>query len=257
MTDVTEQRADARRNRAAILNAAETLLAARGMSTTLDEIARSADVGAGTVYRHFPTKDALFSVVFTRRIDRLTEQVNLALTRDDPASALREFLGFAMADALRNQWLCLAMSEQQQWHENARSCLKERLTGRFAELVERAQAAEAIRNDIDSSVAFAAIPAYVAMVTALGPNPPDQQVEAVEALLWDGLRAAPAPRTKRKSIRNESRPDVEDRNETPGHCRMCGGSLASASTGRPARYCSSACRQRAHRRRAATGTPSG
>lgn len=255
MTHVTEQRADARRNRAAILHAAETLLAARGMATTLDEIARSADVGAGTVYRHFPTKDALFAVVFTRRLDRLTEQVDLALTRKDPASALREYLSFAMADARRNQWLCLAMNQQEQWHETARSCLKERLTDRFAELVERAQAAGVIRNDIDASAAFAIVPAYVAMVNALGPNPPDQQVESMETLLWDGLCAPSTGGTKRNSIiRNESRAIEPKHNETPSRCQMCGTPLAIAGTGRPARYCSSACRQRAHRQRGASAT---
>ena len=55
-------RADARRNRARVLEAAEAVFAANGLSTPVEEIARHAGVGVGTVYRHFPTKEALFEV---------------------------------------------------------------------------------------------------------------------------------------------------------------------------------------------------
>ena len=60
MPDASALRADARRNREAVLDAARTAFAAEGLSVPLDEIARRAGVGPGTLYRHFPTKEALF-----------------------------------------------------------------------------------------------------------------------------------------------------------------------------------------------------
>ena len=61
-------RADARRNRARVLEAARAVFAEEGLAVPLDEIAARAGVGAGTVYRHFPTKEALFEAVVTDRI---------------------------------------------------------------------------------------------------------------------------------------------------------------------------------------------
>nr|WP_246597997.1 TetR/AcrR family transcriptional regulator [Nocardia tengchongensis] len=65
-------RADARRNRALVLAAAQRALAEGGLAVSLAEVARRAGVGAGTVYRHFPTKTALLEAVMQQRIDRLT-----------------------------------------------------------------------------------------------------------------------------------------------------------------------------------------
>lgn len=65
-------RADARRNRERVLAAAQEAFAAEGISVPLDEIARRAGVGAGTVYRHFPTKEALFAAAIVDRVDRMT-----------------------------------------------------------------------------------------------------------------------------------------------------------------------------------------
>src|SRR5215472_3500974 len=67
-------RADAQRNRARVLQAARRAFAAEGVSVPLDEIARRAGVGAGTVYRHFPSKEALFEAVVHDRLRQLTEE---------------------------------------------------------------------------------------------------------------------------------------------------------------------------------------
>ena len=63
-------RADAARNRARVLEVAYETFAAEGLSVPIDEIARRAGVGAGTVYRHFPTKEALFPAVIDDRVRR-------------------------------------------------------------------------------------------------------------------------------------------------------------------------------------------
>lgn len=85
-------RADAARNRARLLEVAYETFAAEGLSVPIDEIARRAGVGAGTVYRHFPTKEALFQAVIAERIRGVVEEGRSLLTEADPAEAIFMFL---------------------------------------------------------------------------------------------------------------------------------------------------------------------
>ena len=66
-------RADAQRNRARLLEVAQTVFAEQGTSASIDEIARRAGVGVGTLYRHFPTKDALFEAIVVARVEGQVE----------------------------------------------------------------------------------------------------------------------------------------------------------------------------------------
>jgi AcrR family transcriptional regulator len=85
-------RADAARNRARVLEVAYETFAAEGLSVPIDEIARRAGVGAGTIYRHFPTKEALFQSVIQDRIERLVDDGYALLESDGPGEALFAFL---------------------------------------------------------------------------------------------------------------------------------------------------------------------
>ncbi len=85
-------RADAVRNRARVLEVAYETFAAEGLSVPIDEIARRAGVGAGTVYRHFPTKDALFQAVIEDRMQHLVDDGYALLKSDAPGEALFAFL---------------------------------------------------------------------------------------------------------------------------------------------------------------------
>ncbi|MFV8054153.1 TetR/AcrR family transcriptional regulator [Mycobacterium sp. 48b] len=85
-------RADAARNRARVLEVAYETFAADGLSVPIDEIARRAGVGAGTVYRHFPTKEALFQAVIAERIRSVVEEGRTLLAEADPADAMFIFL---------------------------------------------------------------------------------------------------------------------------------------------------------------------
>lgn len=85
-------RADAARNRARLLEVAYETFAAEGLSVPIDEIARRAGVGAGTVYRHFPTKEALFQAVIAERIRGVVEEGRSLLAEADPAEAIFIFL---------------------------------------------------------------------------------------------------------------------------------------------------------------------
>jgi len=85
-------RADAARNRAAILETAYEVFAEQGLAVPIDEIARRAGVGAGTVYRHFPTKDALFRAIVVDRVERMVEHAEGLAAEREPGEALFAFL---------------------------------------------------------------------------------------------------------------------------------------------------------------------
>lgn len=80
------QRADARRNRARILDAAEEVFAAKGQSASTEEIARLAGVAIGTVFRHFPTKQDLLTAIIKQLLTRLTDDINALIDQDDPTA---------------------------------------------------------------------------------------------------------------------------------------------------------------------------
>jgi AcrR family transcriptional regulator len=85
-------RADAARNRERVLEVAYETFAAEGLSVPVDEIARRAGVGAGTVYRHFPTKEALFNAVVKDRMQHLVHSGYVLLESAGPGEALFAFL---------------------------------------------------------------------------------------------------------------------------------------------------------------------
>jgi AcrR family transcriptional regulator len=85
-------RADAARNRARVLEVAYETFASEGLSVPIDEIARRAGVGAGTVYRHFPTKEALFTAIIEDQLQRLVDDGYALLKSDRPGEAIFTFL---------------------------------------------------------------------------------------------------------------------------------------------------------------------
>ena len=85
-------RSDAERNRAHLIEVAKAVFANEGAGATLDQVAREADVGIGTLYRHFPTRDALVEAVYRQEVEELiTAAAELAKVRD-PLEALRAWL---------------------------------------------------------------------------------------------------------------------------------------------------------------------
>ena len=86
MSEVLEKplRADARRNRAKVLAAARAVFAEQGVDAQIDDVAKRADVGVGTVYRHFPTKDALLNALTDEVFDVIAAHAREMLELDDP-----------------------------------------------------------------------------------------------------------------------------------------------------------------------------
>jgi AcrR family transcriptional regulator len=84
---VAKQRIDAVRNRQRVLDAAEEVLAVHGLSARMDEIARHAGVGVGTLYRHFPTKEVLYQAILLARVQRLLQEAEQLQQSGDPGTA--------------------------------------------------------------------------------------------------------------------------------------------------------------------------
>jgi AcrR family transcriptional regulator len=85
-------RADARRNREAIVTAADDLFRTQGMALQMDEVAQRAGLGVGTVYRHFPTKEALTVELVVHRAETVINRAEQAMETQDPAFAIRGFI---------------------------------------------------------------------------------------------------------------------------------------------------------------------
>ncbi len=142
-------RADARRNRARVLAAAQEAFAAEGLAVPLDEIARRAGVGAGTVYRHFPTKEALFEAVVADRLEALAGEGRAALREPDPGPAFYGFLGRMLADAQQKKDLADALAGAGIDLRTSTQSAAADLQKQLGELLARAQREGAVRRDID------------------------------------------------------------------------------------------------------------
>src|SRR5215469_7455920 len=104
------QRADARRNRARILQVAFGAFAAEGLSVPVAEIARRAGVGTGTVSRHFPTKQALFEAILLDRTELLAGQAARLAAAADPGEAFFEFFALVIAEGAANLGMAQALA---------------------------------------------------------------------------------------------------------------------------------------------------
>src|SRR5947208_4174498 len=140
------QRADARRNRERVLAAARRQFATHGLEAQVDDIAREADVGVGTVYRHFPTKEALLEALAADRFTRLAEWAREALQAPDGWQGFCGFLRRSAELGANDRLLSEAMAERQAFQGAQRE--KDELMEATAALVERAQATGELRPDI-------------------------------------------------------------------------------------------------------------
>src|ERR1700754_1113732 len=85
-------RADGLRNRERVLEAAKAIFSAGGADASLEAVARHAGVGIGTLYRHFPTREALFEAVYRREVGQLVDLADQLKTEPAPTQALRRWL---------------------------------------------------------------------------------------------------------------------------------------------------------------------
>jgi len=141
-------RADARRNRARVLEAAEAVFAARGISASTEEIAHRAGVGIGTVFRHFPTKEALLEAILLERVARLGETARSLATAADPGAALFDLFTHMVEEAATKKTYVEALADAALDSRIARSRAGQEAVQALGALLDRAQEAGAVRDDI-------------------------------------------------------------------------------------------------------------
>jgi len=183
-------RADARRNRDRLLEAARTAFAAEGLSVPLDEIARRAGVGPGTLYRHFPAKEALFEAVLHDRIQRLADEARALRSAPDAGAALLGFIDRLIAEAALKRDLVDALASVGTDLNAGLAETGAQLRSEIHHLLVRAQRGGAIRDDIGIADLMAIL---AGMLFALQRRSGDQaDPRRAVAVLRDGLRATPA-----------------------------------------------------------------
>ncbi len=179
-------RADARRNHERVLAAAEELFSEHGAKTSLEEIARRAGVGVGTVYRHFPTKEALIAAVVGEMQRGLLEATQVALADPDAGAALKTLLVKVADIHSRRRLLAEEMSNHVTTIVDG-SMVKDTFRSAVNEIVRRAQDVGAIRPDIGPGD-VAVLMAGIAHATSLTFDIDPMLRHRYLAIMLDGLR---------------------------------------------------------------------
>jgi AcrR family transcriptional regulator len=188
------QRSDARRNRERVLLAAADVLSASGLKAPVEEIARRAGVGVGTVCRNFPTKQAMVDAVLTDLYEKLLQDALDGLANPDAGQAFEAFVVVLSAFQARHRALAEQMATDMQ-PPVAMSAVRERLWTAISELVARAQTAGTVRSDIgpaDVAMMLSGVAHATALAGDLQPVLSDRYLR----IILDGLRptgASPLP----------------------------------------------------------------
>ncbi|MFF7943282.1 TetR/AcrR family transcriptional regulator [Nocardia gamkensis] len=188
MTSARPLRADARRNRDRLLEVAVRAFSHEGPEVTLEAIAREAGVGIGTLYRHFPTREALIDAAYRNELARLCDSVDDLLTALPPDQALRtwmdRFVDYmtakrGMGDALR----ALIASGGNPFSES-----RDRLTAAVATLLRAGASAGTLRSDVEPEDVLVGL-SGVSLATENAER--REQAGRLLDLLVDGLRPRP------------------------------------------------------------------
>jgi AcrR family transcriptional regulator len=141
-------RADAVRNRERVLEAAKAVFSAGGPDASLEAVARRAGVGIGTLYRHFPTREALFEAVYRREVEQLGELAEQLKGEAAPVDALRRWLRSNVEFVATKKGMSAALALAAHGSSELYAYSFDRLTKAVGALLDRAVAAEEIRSDI-------------------------------------------------------------------------------------------------------------
>src|SRR4051794_37030188 len=181
-------RTDAQRNRDRIVAAAREAFAEEGLDVGVEQIARRAGVGMGTLYRRFPTKESLVQAIFEQRIDDLEPVIERALAGADPWAGFVDVLMATVAQHAEDRGF-LQMVVLRLGPGVVPNDVRRRFFAPLEELLARAQRAGAVRADIVA----ADLPAIARMAaaSALAPGDPGRDCRRHVGLLLDGLRIQP------------------------------------------------------------------
>ena len=179
-------RADAQRNYTRLLEAASAAFVEHGADdVSLEEIARRAGVGIGTLYRHFPTRQALLEAVYIDQVESLSARAEELLTSDSPADALAEWLrAMVKFSSTKRSMTSALLTTLGTDSELLSSCVKQ-IKGAAEALLARAQQAGVARPDADAKDLIRLVHA---VTIATEKTPDTGQADRMLALILDGLR---------------------------------------------------------------------
>jgi len=141
-------RSDAIRNRERLLEAAAAVFSAGGPDASLEAVAKRAGVGIGTLYRHFPTREALFEAVYRHEVDQLAELAEQLGREADPVEALRRWLRANVRLVATKKGMVAALALAALGPSDLFAYSHDRLKKAIGSLLDRAIAAGDIRSDI-------------------------------------------------------------------------------------------------------------
>ena len=145
---VRKPRADAARNRERLLETAAEIFADGGPDASLEAVAKRAGVGIGTLYRHFPTREALFEAVYRREVDQLGELADRLAKDAEPVEALRRWLHANVRLVATKKGMAAALALAAHRPSELHAYSADRLTKAAGSLIDRAAKAGDIRADI-------------------------------------------------------------------------------------------------------------
>ena len=189
MTAARPLRADAERNRRRIVDAAKRLFAERGVAVSVEDIAAAAGVGIGTFYRRFPDRESLVEAVFATKLERATESARAALEVEDPWEGFRTFVTSVARMHARDRGLNDILLSSDRGRERV-AAFRETIQPLAAQLLERAKAAGALREDVslfDIAMLHQAVAAIAEITRDVSPD----YFERTLTLMVDGLARAP------------------------------------------------------------------
>jgi AcrR family transcriptional regulator len=194
VTEVVQKplRADARRNRERVLTAAREVFGEQGRDAQMDDVAGRADVGVGTVYRHFPTKDALLNALTDELFDVVAAHAREMLELDDAWEAFRRAMWFGAEKTAGDRAFSEIMAASSYLPPRT-SPGKEDLRVTVGELMRRAKAAGQMRPDVefdDIGLVMCGVGSASGM-----PHPSPQAWRRHLAIILDGMRAEAASGT--------------------------------------------------------------
>ena len=158
-----------------------------GLECQIDDIARAAGVGVGTVYRHFPTKADLFAALVTDRFERLAGRAREALAEEDPWEAFCELMRYSAELQVRDRALSQFLSSQPELGQHA--AVESGLADITAELIGKAQRAGGMREDAVIEDVPTLICGLGAVTAGAAGNMPELNWERYVEIMLDGLRA--------------------------------------------------------------------
>jgi AcrR family transcriptional regulator len=182
-------RADAARNREQLIAAAKAAFTERGADAPLEDIARRAGVGIGTLYRHFPTREALLAAVYRREVDQLAAAADRLLAERTPLAALEAWLGELVDYLATKRVIAPALQASSGEGSDAYAAGGTAVVGAMQRVLEAALASGELRVDVSPDDLMRLITGL-----AYGYDRPDWAASShrLIGVLIAGLRAPPA-----------------------------------------------------------------